>query len=147
MAAIDAQPRSAAVTAMHRARLLRITGATFVEMVTHSPVLSARLMRVFTARIRTGNARLVEHSALTSKFRLYAELLRLARPRAGTEDLVVSPPPVQQVLASRIGVRREAVSREMAELIRKGVLARTPTALLILKPEALKQAIDAELES
>lgn len=146
MSAIDARPRSASVTALHRTRAIRMSGPVFMELVTASPTLATRLMRVLTARIRTGNDRLVEHAALDGKHRLYVELLRLARPRAGgAAGLAVTPPPVQQVLAGRIGLRREAVSREMAALIRAGVLQRTAAALVILKPTVLQDAVDAAL--
>jgi CRP/FNR family transcriptional regulator, cyclic AMP receptor protein len=146
MSAIDERPRSASVTALHRTRVVRMSGAVFMELVTAAPVLATRLMRVLTQRIRTGNDRLVEHAALDGKHRLYAELLRLARPRAGNAPgLAVTPPPVQQVLAGRIGLRREAVSREMAALIRDGVLQRTAAALVILKPGVLREAVEAAL--
>jgi CRP-like cAMP-binding protein len=144
MAAIDALPRSAAVTALHRARSLRMAGAVFMELVTQSPILSHRLMKVLTDRIRTGNARLLEHSTLNARHRLYAELLRLARPRPGGGLPVISPPPAQHVLAARIGVRREAVSREIAEMLRKGLIERSAKAITLLKPDALRAAIAAE---
>ncbi len=51
------------------------------------------------------------------------------------------------MLASRIGARREAVSREVADLIRRGVLQRTAGALLIMKPDLLREAVARELEA
>jgi CRP/FNR family transcriptional regulator, cyclic AMP receptor protein len=147
MAAIDDAPRSASISVLNRALVARMGGATFIEAATHSPNVARRLMQVLTERVRTGNARLVEHSALTIKHRLYAELLREARPRkAGSPEMVISPPPVQSILANRIGARREAVSREIASLLRQGVLARTPSALVLVKPQSLKEMLDAALD-
>ncbi len=156
MAAIDEAPRSASIGVLNRAVVARLSGRAFIELATQSPIVARRLMKVLTERVRTGNARLVEHSALTIRYRLYAELLREARPRRaggreigreGGPELAISPPPIQQVLASRIGARREAVSREVADLIRRGVLQRTAGALLIMKPDLLREAVARELEA
>jgi CRP-like cAMP-binding protein len=147
MAAIDDAPRSASISVLNRAVVARMAGRSFMEMATQSPVVAHGVMKVLTERVRAGNARLVEHSALTIRFRLYAELLREARPRKGApQELAISPPPVQQVLAGRIGARREAVSREIADLLRRGVLRRTPGALVILQPNLLSEAVRRELE-
>lgn len=147
MAAIDAAPRSASISVLNRALVARMAGATFMDLATQSPVVARRLMRVLTDRVRVGNARLVEHSALTIRYRLFAELLRKGRVRRpGSSELAISPPPVQAVLAARIGARREAVSREVAELMRRGVLERTSRALVILKPDVLRAEIAREME-
>ncbi len=147
MSAIDEAPRSASISVLNRAIVARMAGPTFMDLATRSPVVARRLMRILTDRVRVGNARLVEHSSLTIRFRLYAELLREARPRkAGSNELIISPPPTQQILAGRIGGRREAVSREIADLLRQGIINRTPAALVISKPEWLRDAIERELE-
>lgn len=147
MSAIDDAPRSASISVLNRANVARLAGATFVQLATESPIIALRLMRILSARVRLGNAKLVEHSALTIRFRLYAELLRQARPRkAGSDELIISPPPTQAILGSKIGGRREAVSREIADLLRRGVLTRTPAALVIAKPQWLREAIEHELE-
>jgi CRP-like cAMP-binding protein len=94
--------------------------------------------------------------------RLCAELLRLSRPRplaAGTTPAqgvraaadraeparVVSPPPPQHDIAARIGARREAVSREMSELERLGLIGRTPGAIVLHAPEALRAMVERGL--
>jgi CRP-like cAMP-binding protein len=147
MAAIDDAPRSASISVLNRAVVARMSGKLFIELATQSPIVARRLMRVLTERVRAGNERLVEHSALTIRYRLYAELLREGRLRGGSStELAISPPPVQQVLAGRIGARREAVSREIADLIRRGAVARTAGALVILKPDLLQAAVRRELE-
>lgn len=52
---------------------------------------------------------------------------------------------MQQILAQRIGARREAVSREVARLLRMGVLARSRGALVIRTPEVLERDLAARL--
>lgn len=148
MSAIDEAPRSASISVLNRASVARMAGATFMDLATQSPIVARRLMRILTERVRIGNSKLVEHSSLTIRYRLYAELLREARPRrAGSDQLIISPPPTQQILAGRIGGRREAVSREVADLLRQGILERTPAALVIVRPQWLRDAIERELEN
>jgi CRP/FNR family transcriptional regulator, cyclic AMP receptor protein len=147
MSAIDEAPRSASISVLNRSSVARMSGTTFMELATQSPIVARRLMQILSERVRLGNAKLVEHSSLTIRYRLYAELLREARPRkAGSDEMIISPPPTQQILAGRIGGRREAVSREIADLLRRGMLARTPAALVITRPQWLRDAIERELD-
>jgi CRP/FNR family transcriptional regulator, cyclic AMP receptor protein len=76
--------------------------------------------------------------------RLMAELLRLSRDR-GNGERVLSPPPQQDVLAKRIGTRRETVSREMAEMARSRLIAVDRRAIVLLRPDALQAEIEARL--
>ncbi len=144
MAAIDGAPRSASVTALHRSRICRLQGADFRALLADSPELARRMMQVLTARIREANARMLELTTLDTRRRLYAELLRSAGRPAPDGSRSISPPPVQQILALRIGARREAVSREVAKLIRDGLVRRSRGALVILAPGALESAIHGE---
>lgn len=146
MAAIEGLPRSANISALHRSVIARMPGSTFKEMVTKVPQAAERMLRVLAARVRLGNQRLLEMATLQLKHRVYAELLRESRQRsAGSSERSISPPPLQHVLAARIGGRREAVSREIAELMRNGIVRRTPSALIIVKPDWLQQEVDARI--
>jgi len=145
MAAIDDLPRSANISAIHRSTIARMPGRVFRELVTQVPEAAERMLRVLTSRVRLGNQRLLEAATLSLKYRVYAELLREARLRpGGSQERSISPPPLQHVLAARIGGRREAVSREIAELLRNGVLRRTPAALIVVKPEWLEREVEAQ---
>jgi CRP/FNR family transcriptional regulator, cyclic AMP receptor protein len=146
MAAIDEASRSANITALNRSVVSRMSGTAFRAMAIEVPQVALRVMRVLTDRVRSGNEKLLEFATLQLKHRLHAELLREARPRPGTGELVISPPPLQHVLAGRIGGRREAVSREIADMLRKGLLRRTPTALVIARPQAIRAELDALLK-
>ncbi|WP_376094867.1 Crp/Fnr family transcriptional regulator [Roseomonas sp. CCTCC AB2023176] len=138
MAAIDGLPRSACVTALHRSFVCRLAGAQFMELVTEAPALARDLLRVLAARLRDANARLLDFTTLGARHRVYAELLRSARASTTGDERVISPPPSQQVIASRIGLRREAVSREVARLIRDGMLERRRGGLVITRPAVLE---------
>lgn len=141
MAAIDGAPRSASVTALQRARLARMGGTAFRRLLAEWPDLALRLMRVLVARIRDVNARMLEFSTLDVRHRLYAELLRAAGSARADGTRLISPPPMQHIIANRIGARREAVSREMARLLREGILLRRRGALVLCRPDVLEAAL------
>lgn len=146
MAAIDGAPRSASVTALYRTRICRIAGPAFMQLLAQAPDLAQGLMQVLVDRIRLLNARLFELTHLDTRHRLHAELLREAGPPGLAGERIISPPPLQQILANRIGARREPVSREIARLIREGTLARTRGALIIRHPHVLERGLVMRLE-
>lgn len=145
MSAIDDAPRSARVEALVRTRLCVVPAAAFLDLAFAVRNVGLRLMQLLTARIRTQNQRLLEHTALPARLRLAAELLRLSRRRPdGTH--AVSPPPTQEELAARVGARRETVSRELSALARAGLLRRTRAAFVLDDPAALRAAVEAGSE-
>ncbi|MDJ1160255.1 Crp/Fnr family transcriptional regulator [Chelatococcus sp. SYSU_G07232] len=142
LAAIDGVGRSANVTALTRGEACIVPSAVFRELVFASQVVGDRLLRLLAARVRELNARLMEHSVLDLRHRLYAELLRLSVPRAGHDgERVVTPPPYHHVLAARIGCRREQVTREFTVLTSEGLVERTRGALVLKKPQVLESRV------
>ncbi len=144
LAAIDGTARSANVTALQRTRVCTVPGPAFIDVVLASPAAGLRLMRLLAERLRAKDERLLEIMALPVRQRLMAELLRLSRDRGGGER-VLSPPPQQDVLARRIGTRRETVSREMAEMARADLLTVGRRAIVLRRPEALQAEIEGRL--
>ncbi len=147
IAAIDGQTRSANVTALTRSRICIMPQRIFVEILRTAPDISLQVLKMFAARVRTLNMRLGEHSFLQAKHRLYAELLRLSRPRAGNaSQRAISPPPIQRELAERIGSRREVVSRELNQLEREGHVEKARGALVLVNLNELQRRISDALE-
>lgn len=148
IAAIDGGGRTAGACAVERSRLCALPAAAFLDAACSTPAASLALLRSVTALLRRQGRRSLEREALPVRLRVCAELLRLSRPRAGAPDeRVVSPPPTHQLLAARIGSRREVVSRELGELFREGLVEKSRGGLVLPRPLALEQAIDAELEA
>ncbi len=146
LAAIDGTARSANVTALQRTRVCAVPGPAFMEAVLASPAAGLRLLRLLAGRLRAKDERLLEHQALPVRQRLMAELLRLSRDRGnGDGERALSPPPPQDVLARRIGTRRETVSREMAEMARAGLLTVGRRAVVLHRPDALRAEIEERL--
>lgn len=140
---------SAGILAVHRTVVAVVPGEAFVEVVLASPPLARRLIMVLAERVRSQNQRLLEYSALPTRQRLCAELLRLARPRPPEAGggLAISPPPARPELAARIGARREAVSRELTELARLGHLRIGPRAIVLLDEAAIRAEVEAAMEA
>jgi CRP/FNR family transcriptional regulator, cyclic AMP receptor protein len=147
IAAIDGATRSANVTALTRSRICIMPQRIFLEILRTEPDISMHVLKMFAARVRALNLRLGEHSFLQAKHRLYAELLRLSRPRSGNAaQRSISPPPIQRELAERIGSRREVVSRELNHLEREGHVQKARGALVLVNVNELQRRISEALE-
>ncbi len=146
MAAIDGEKRSANVTALTKVETCIMPASVFKSIIFSTPAICERLLKLMTNRLRASNVRLFERSVLDLRHRLYAELLRLAHPRHGVEgQSIISPPPLQQDLAARIGCRREQISREIHAMIEEGLAEKAKGGLVILHPKLLVSRISASL--
>jgi CRP-like cAMP-binding protein len=142
LAAMDGIKRSANVSALTRGEVCVMPATVFRELVFSSQPVAERLFRLLSSRIRELNARLVEQTVLDLRHRLYSELLRLSVPRGnGAGERVVTPPPFHHDLASRIGCRREQVTREFTMLTQQGLIERTRGALILRRPEVLQARV------
>ena len=142
LAAIDNESRSANVTALYKTRICIVSQRMFLEILERYPAIALKVMQVLSSRIRTVNLRLAEQSFLQTKHRLYAELIRLSKPRPGHEgQRSISPPPTQKELSERIGTRREVVSREINQLVKEGYFEKTRGALVLTNVATLQKRI------
>lgn len=144
LAVLGGQSRSANVTTLHRSRFYVLPGKVFLDLILTSPSISQRLLQHLASLVRLNGDRLFEMAALPVRQRLLAELLRLSRKR-GKSERVVSPPPPHHVLAARIGARREAVSRQLSELERVGLIHANRRAIVLHQPELLRIKVDNAL--
>lgn len=143
-AAIDGSARSANVTATMTTELVVISRAEFLAAVHATPAVCDRLMQLLVNRIRDLNERMFQRNMLDVRHRLYADLLRLSRPRdAKGEQRILSPPPPHHDLAARIGCRREQVSREISAMEAEGLAEKTRGGLIILRPKELARRVAA----
>jgi CRP/FNR family cyclic AMP-dependent transcriptional regulator len=143
LAAIDGIRRSANVSALTRGEVCVMPATVFRELVFSSPQVTDRLLRLLTGRVRELNSRLMEQTVLDLRHRLYSELLRMSHPRAAHSgaERVVTPPPFHHILASRIGCRREQVTREFTMMTQEGLIERTRGALVLKRPDVLQTRV------
>ena len=146
LAAIDGEQRSASVVAVAETLLVAMPEAAFRESIRrHPPVADAVLQRL-TRLVRLYSQRLYEMRTLDVPNRIRAELVRLAEASRGDDNTAtISPLPTITDIAARVNTRREAVSRELASLTRRGFIKRQQKTLLIRDFDGLNGLVESML--
>jgi CRP/FNR family cyclic AMP-dependent transcriptional regulator len=148
-AAIDGAPHMADVICVTDALVAAMSADLFREVLRRHESVCAAVLRRLTGIARNMSRRVIEFSTLPVRHRLHAELLRLAQldtsdPRRGMA--VIAPAPTHAEIASRISTHREAVSREIADLTRHGLIERRGGDLVIRDVGALASMVAEELD-
>jgi len=147
LAAIDNQPRSAGILAVTDAVVARMPAHVFRAAVHSHPDVCDQLLALLAGQIRILANRVNEFTTLAVRHRIYAELLRLARPEThDARRAVISPPPVHGEIAARVSTRREAVAREFKALERAALIERRRGAIVLTDPARLQRMIDEAAE-
>lgn len=142
LAALDLKPRSAGIVAITDSLLACLSAAAFRRAIHQHPEFCDQVLAVLVSQIRMLANRASESSGLNMRYRLLAELLRLARPIASTpEGPVVSPPPTHAELAARVSSHREAITRELSALERAGLIARRRGGIVLLDTARLRRMV------
>ena len=148
LAAIDNRPRSAGIVAVTDVIVARMPAPVFRGAVHVHPDVCDQLLALLAGQIRMLANRVNEFTTLDARYRIYAELLRLARPEAGKpKRAVISPPPVHAEIAARVSSRREAVVRELKALERSGLVERRRGALVLTDTARLRYFIEQASET
>ncbi|MAQ79901.1 MAG: Crp/Fnr family transcriptional regulator [Pseudomonadota bacterium] len=141
--AIDGQPRSATIVALTRTLVAQMSDSLFIDILSKYPTASIAVMKSMVNVIRTLNERVVEFSTLGVPNRVHAELLRLAYAGRIVDGAGrISPPPTHAEIASRISTHREAVTRELKQLERKGVIERNKGSIVIKNLKEFEQMVE-----
>ena len=138
-AAIDGRPRSASVEARTSCLVASLTAAAFREILLTEPKVAESLLKHFVMEIWELTTRVYEFSTLAVRYRIQAEILRLAglsAPRHG-KIINIVPAPTHAELASRTSTHREAVTRELNRLAKIGILEQRNRELWITDVERL----------
>ena len=148
LAAIDKLPRSSGIVAVTDVTVARMPASVFRSAIHAYPDVSDQLLVLLAGQIRMLANRVNEFTALDAKYRIYAELLRLAKPVAGApRQAAVSPPPSHSEIAARVSIRREAVAREIKALERAGLIERRRGALILTDITRLQRMIQKALDA
>jgi CRP-like cAMP-binding protein len=132
LSAIDGEPRSASVVAAEDSMIAALPTAAFVELLERRGDVALAVLRHLARMVRSGDARIVELTTLGAAQRVYAELLRLARPDPNVAARwIVHPLPALRVIASRIGTTRETVARALGRLYASGLASRKGRSLYV----------------
>lgn len=142
MAAIDKSNRSANVTALEPTAMCIMPASVFNDITNQYTQVARAVMKLLCERVRELNLRLSEHTFMTTRQRLCADLLRLSKKRLGHDgQRIISPPPIHKFLADRIGTQREVVTRELSRLRKKQIISKSRGGIVIDKPDLLNTEI------
>ena len=143
LAALDGEPRSANVVAVAPTTVGMMHPATFREVLAENPEVAFIMMKRLTQMIRVSVERIMDLSTLGANNRVYAELLRLAKPMDDDENAAkIDPIPIHSELASRVSTTRETVARVLSDLSRKGLARRKGTVLELSDVERLRMMVE-----
>ena len=141
--AIDGQPRSAHIIALTDSLTASMSADEFWRALRDYPIVAEATLKRLTKQLRALSERVFEFSALTVKNRIHAELLRLARDHLrGENAAAISPVPTHAEIASRVSTHREAVTRELNDLTRAGLIERRHGVLIIRDVEHLARMVE-----
>ena len=116
----------------------------FVSLLEQNGEIAVKLLRRLSAMVRHAGARVVELSSLDATNRVYAELLRLAKPDMASPDLwTVKPLPPLRELAASAGTTRELVNSALNTLYPKGLIRRRGNTLYLVDKSALELLVRA----
>ena len=146
LAAIDGEQRSASVVAIGETLLVAMPAAAFREAIRRHPSVAEAVLLRLTGLIRLYSQRLYEMRTLDVQSRIRVELLRLAETSVDDDNTAtISPLPTSADIAARVNTRREAVSRELASLTRRGIIERRRKTLTIRDVAGLNELVEASL--
>ena len=132
IAAIDNKPRSAHAVALSETRIAVMSAKNFLWALQLYPSMMARTLERLANLVRSLSERVIEFSSLGVKNRVHVELLRLAWQNMDSVNrAMISPAPKHLEIASRISTHREAITRELNELISSGLIQKGKNRLII----------------
>lgn len=132
IAALTGAPRSVGVVAMSAGLVAVCPQAAFLEAMTTNAAFARLVASELARTVVELTDKVFELSALELRFRLYAELLRLARRGEIVDGGVrIAEAPSNATLAAATGAKRETINRELRKLADEGVLHQDRREILI----------------
>jgi CRP/FNR family cyclic AMP-dependent transcriptional regulator len=126
MAALGDHRRSANATVVANSVIWRISGAAFTSFLKEAPGAGYWMASILAARLRHLTERYSELAALSVSARLHMELVRMAAANEHECDQqIIFNFPTHEEMAARIGTHREAVTRELRQLERDGLISQS----------------------
>ena len=138
MSALGASRRTATIVAATKVTVASFTDKSFLSLMEKHGAIGLQVAKLLVSRVEKTTQRMFELAAFSSKGRVYAELLRQARPIEGSPHSIIEKMPSMSAMARQLNNTRETVSRTINELEKEGFITRSGSELTILMPEALR---------
>ncbi|MFD0249812.1 SAV_2336 N-terminal domain-related protein [Streptomyces sp. NPDC127113] len=139
-ASLDRGPRSATGIALQQVSAIVIQGGTFTRFLLRRPAVSGHVLAIMTERIRYADQRRLQQASMTTRERLAALLLDLARANGSrTENgSVLAQSLTSYELAGAVGASRASIHRALKELRDQQIVATSRSGIEILHPAGLR---------
>jgi CRP-like cAMP-binding protein len=132
LSAIDRMPRTANVITLEPAQIGVISGNNYRELLDRYPAVAAATLKRLAGMVRFLIDRVYQYGALDVKDRIRMEVLRLARDNMATADsATIRNFPTHKEIANRVNTHREAVTKELNELTRMGLIEQQRRVLTV----------------
>lgn len=142
IAALTGSPRTASVIAETQGLIAECPSKAFLALMRRVPDFGEKVAVSLARNIVLLTDRVFELAALEVRFRIYAELLRLARTGVESEEGVrIRPSPTHETIAAAIGAQREAVTRELRALAAEDVIHQGRREILVKDMEKLRALV------
>ncbi len=141
--AITGRERKVIYQAIAPVTTLRVSREEFTTFMRNNPDTLAPLMDMTLEMYRLHSERLINLEYRTVRERIISFLLTMAaRFGRQTEDgILITAPLRHQDIASSVNSSRETTSRELAIMVRKGMLGRLSSRIVLKDPKALRAYI------
>ena len=142
LSAIDQLPRTANVIALEVSRIGILSRKDYWHLINLYPSVAAATLKRLAGMVRFLVDRVYQYGALDVSSRIRMEILRLAEENQLQEDQVSIPNfPTHKEIASRVNTHREAVTRELNELSRSGIIKQDKRVLTVLDLSKLAELL------
>ena len=141
LSAIDGEPRSASAGALEPVEVLSVPAEDFRAFLTTRPRIAVALLQMLSRKLRDADRKRIEFGASDTVVRVCTRLVELAE-RFGEERgnaVRITLPLSQQELAGWTGASREAVSKALHQLRRRGFIETARRGITVLDIAALKR--------
>ena len=145
LAMIDAQPRSASVTAARDCGLSFISRTAFESIAANNPDVYRHIVSLLARRLRDTNAVVAAMSFLSLKGRVAQALLSLAEAfgnDVGGGRILIRQKVTQSDLAAMAGIARENVSRILNDWMRRKFVSRLAGYYCLENRSALEREVE-----
>lgn len=142
IAAISPTPRSVSIEAESEGLIAECPQDAFVGLMMRNGAFATAVAAHLARTVVALTDRVFELAALEMRFRLYAELLRLAASVEQTDEgIVIREAPTHEAIAASIGAQREAVTRELRALANEKIIRQHKRELWILDVDRLRDLL------
>jgi CRP/FNR family cyclic AMP-dependent transcriptional regulator len=146
LSAIDQLPRTASVLALENARVGVISRSDYWGLIERYPSVAAAALKRLASMVRFLVDRVYQYGALDVKDRVRMEVLRLARESMASDDTAtIHSFPTHREIANRVNTHREAVTRELNELSRMGLIEQHQRVLTVTAVSQLSELLAEDI--